>query len=350
MLVAQQQQPRALAAPCPAAWPLAKPIGRPEGVAPSTEGTLRPSSGSGLAPTQMGSAVGTPAFMSPEQAAGRLNELGPASDVYSLGAMLYSLLTGRAPFTDIDLGDVLRKVQAGEFMPPRQVNRTVPPALEATCLKAMAKEPGSRYPSPKALADEIEHWLADEPVAAWHEPLSIRARRWARRHRTAMTGAAAALMAGLIGLAAVVAVQSRAKSALETKNHQLTQANAATTKAKNEAETALAETTKAKRATEEALAQSEEARQRAEAVLRFLKDDVLAVTRPEGKEGGLDKDVTVRKAIDAAEPKITGAFKSQPIVEAEIRNTLGETYYYLGDADLPLGDPAVTSALVELHA
>ncbi len=129
-------------------WGLAKPIGRPEGVAPTTEGTLRPSSGSGLAPTQMGSAVGTPAFMSPEQAAGRLDELGPASDVYSLGAMLYSLLTGRAPFTDAELGDVLRKVQAGEFPPPRQVNRAVPPALEAVCLKAMAKEP--RQPLPVA--------------------------------------------------------------------------------------------------------------------------------------------------------------------------------------------------------
>ena len=68
--------------------------------------------------------------MSPEQAAGRLDELGPASDVYSLGAMLYSLLTGRVPFTDTELGDVLRKVQAGDFPPPRQVNRAVPPALE----------------------------------------------------------------------------------------------------------------------------------------------------------------------------------------------------------------------------
>jgi eukaryotic-like serine/threonine-protein kinase len=231
-------------------WGLAKPIGRPEGAAPIMEGTLRPSSGSGLAPTQMGSAVGTPPFMSPEQAAGRLNELGPASDVYSLGAMLYSLLTGRAPFTDADLGDVLRKVQAGEFPPPRQVDRTVPPALAATCLKAMAKDPDSRYPSPKALADEIEHWLADEPVAAWREPFSIRARRWARRHRTAVTGAAAAVAVGVIGLSAVAVVQSRATSALEAKNLQLTQANAATTEAKNEAETALAETTKAKEETE----------------------------------------------------------------------------------------------------
>jgi serine/threonine-protein kinase len=115
-------------------WGLAKPVGRPEGADGSAEGTLRPASASGSAPTQLGSVIGTPAFMPPEQAAGRLDQLGPASDVYSLGATLYCLLTGQAPVTGADRAAVLRQVQRGEFPPPRQVKGAVPRALEAVCL------------------------------------------------------------------------------------------------------------------------------------------------------------------------------------------------------------------------
>ncbi|MFI5455865.1 MAG: hypothetical protein ACHRXM_10480 [Isosphaerales bacterium] len=97
---------------------------------------------------------------------------------------------------------MLRRVQRGEFMPPRQVKRAVPTPLEAICLKAMALRPKDRYNSPRALADDIEHWLADEPVSAWREPLPLRTRRWMRRHRTLTTSTlAAALVAGaLVGL------------------------------------------------------------------------------------------------------------------------------------------------------
>jgi serine/threonine protein kinase len=108
--------------------------------------------------------------MNPEQAAGRLDRLGPAADVYGLGATLYCLLTGKAPFAGDDVGTVLQKVQRGDFPPPRRANASVPPALEAVCLKAMALRPEDRYPSAQALADEVEHWLADEPVGAYREP------------------------------------------------------------------------------------------------------------------------------------------------------------------------------------
>ncbi len=151
-------------------WGLAKPLGRVEPTADSGERTLMPSSSSGSAETLPGSALGTPAYMSPEQAAGDLDRLGPKSDVYSLGATLYCLLTGKAPFEG-DVGEVLRKVQKGDFSRPRQLDPSIDPALEAVCLKAMATEPDDRYASCRALAEDVERWTADELVTAWREPL-----------------------------------------------------------------------------------------------------------------------------------------------------------------------------------
>jgi WD40 repeat protein/tetratricopeptide (TPR) repeat protein len=152
--------------------------------------------------TRMGQALGTPAYMSPEQAAGRLDQLGPASDIYSLGATLYCLLTGKAPFQDRNLSEVLKKVQAGEFPRPRTTNRHVPAPLDAICVKAMARRPEDRYASPRALAGDLERWLADEPCTAYREPWRQRLARWARRHRTAVTAAGVALallLAGAVG-------------------------------------------------------------------------------------------------------------------------------------------------------
>jgi serine/threonine-protein kinase len=139
--------------------------------------------------------------MSPEQAAGRIDTLGPASDVYGLGATLYCLLTGRAPFNEQDILELLRRVERGDFLPPRRVKGWVDPALEAICLKAMAADPARRYRTPRALADDVEHWLADEPVSAWREPLRRRLRRWGRRHRLLVTGLAATVIVAVAALA-----------------------------------------------------------------------------------------------------------------------------------------------------
>ena len=149
-------------------WGLAKSVGRVELGVDSGERTLAPSSGSGFAETQPGNAMGTPAYMSPEQADGDLKRLGRV-DVYSLGATLYYLLTGRAPVTG-DLDDVLRAVRQGDFLPARR-DPTIDPPLEAVCLKAMAHRPEDRYDSPKALSEDLERWMADEPVSAWREPM-----------------------------------------------------------------------------------------------------------------------------------------------------------------------------------
>jgi len=186
-------------------WGLAKSVGRPEAAPASAsldDRTLVPQSGSDLRGTELGARLGTPAYMSPEQAAGRIADLGPASDVYSLGATLYCLLTGRAPFNDQDLLELLRKVEHGDFPSPRKLKGWIDPALEAICLKAMATDPDERYRTPRALADDVEHWLADEPVSAWREPLRRRLRRWGRRHRLLVTGLAATLIVAVAALAA----------------------------------------------------------------------------------------------------------------------------------------------------
>jgi tRNA A-37 threonylcarbamoyl transferase component Bud32 len=200
-------------------WGLAKSVGRPDVMVPDAERTLRPESGSGVNPTAMGQQLGTPAYMSPEQAAGRLDALGPASDVYSLGATLYCLLTGKPPFADDDPIRLLRKVEEGEFTPPRAVNAQVDRALDAVCRKAMALRPGDRYETPRLPADDIEHWLADEPVQAWREPFARRARRWARKNQSAVTAMIALLVVALLGVAAAATEARRERDrALRTLN------------------------------------------------------------------------------------------------------------------------------------
>jgi serine/threonine-protein kinase len=156
--------------------------------------------------------------MSPEQAAGDPALLGPRSDVYSLGATLYFLLTGHPPFRGSAVNRVLHAVRAGEFPPPRQVDRSIDAALEAICLKAMALRPEDRYASARALAEDVERWLADEPTSARRDPLAERARRWVRRRKTAAAAAAASTLVALVGLATVLAVQARANADLRAAN------------------------------------------------------------------------------------------------------------------------------------
>ena len=149
--------------------------------------------------------------MSPEQANGRLDQLGPASDVYSLGAMLYTLLAGRPPFDYVwcDVTAILDRVRLSEFPPPRKVNPRVPCALEAVCLKAMQNRPEDRYASATAMAEEIERWLADEPVHAHREPAPARLARWGRRHKPVVAGAAALLLTAVAALSAGILLIGR---------------------------------------------------------------------------------------------------------------------------------------------
>jgi tetratricopeptide (TPR) repeat protein len=179
-------------------WGLARPFAQRGPERTGEEETLQPVSEEGADSRRMGQAPGTPAYMSPEQAAGRWDAIGPASDVYSLGATLYSLLTGRAPFTGSSPAEVLQGVKRGDFAPPRHVKPAVPRPLEAVCRKALAPRPEDRYATTVELAAEVERWLGDEPVRAYREPFRARAQRWVRRHRTLVTALAAVLLVSVL--------------------------------------------------------------------------------------------------------------------------------------------------------
>lgn len=148
--------------------------------------------------TQKGAILGTPAYMSPEQAAGSGDLIGPASDIYSLGATLFVILTGQAPTPHGQQVEVADDACRSHFRSSREIDRRIPRALDAICRKAMAKEPHNRYPSARALADDVELWLAGSAVSAWRESLWLRAARWVAQHRTIATGLAAALLVAVL--------------------------------------------------------------------------------------------------------------------------------------------------------
>jgi serine/threonine protein kinase len=131
--------------------------------------------------TQTGHILGTPQYMAPEQAAGQNNQVGPATDVYALGATLYELLTGRPPFQGESFLTVLEQVRHDEPQPPRRLRRDVPRDLETICLKCLAKPPEKRYGSALALAEDLRRWREHEPITArrpgWGERLLLGARR-----------------------------------------------------------------------------------------------------------------------------------------------------------------------------
>ncbi len=264
--------------------------------------------------TVQGQVLGTPAYMAPEQAEGRLDLLDARTDVYGLGAILYEILTGGPPFTGDHALKVIHRVIHEPPVPPRRLVPDTPPALEAICLKALAKRREGRYDSAKALAEDVQRFLADEPVSAYPEPWAVRAGRWLRRHRTL-----AAASAALVGTAAV---------ALAVGVVLLSQANARVRRERERAEANFADAREQRRRAEESLAQAREAAARAEAVNKFLTDDLLGQAAPDRNARG--QQVTVETVLNRAATKVGTAFPGQPGVEAAVRQTLAQTYWQLG--------------------
>jgi WD40 repeat protein len=181
--------------------------------------------------TATGAVLGTPSYMAPEQASGKSKELGPACDVYALGALLYECLTGRPPFKAATALDTLMQVVSEDPVPPRQLQPKVPRDLETVCLTCLHKEAGKRYATAEALAEDLRRWQGGEPITARPVGRLERLAKWARRRPAAaalIAVSAVALAAALGGGAAFtlrlqdqVAQTEKARDELQAKSNEL---------------------------------------------------------------------------------------------------------------------------------
>src|SRR5262245_40388485 len=146
--------------------------------------------------TQTGDLLGTPSYMSPEQASGHRDQIGPTTDVYGLGAILYELLTGRPPFQGVTVVEVLQHVLLEDPVSPARLQPRLPRDLEIICLKCLQKQPARRYATALDLADDLRRFVAGEPIQARPTPRLARLGRWCRRNP---------VLAGLGGLIGVLA-------------------------------------------------------------------------------------------------------------------------------------------------
>ncbi len=270
-------------------WGLAKSGSKSSAHTSSEEATFFPLSGDASTETQMGSVIGTLAYMSPEQAEGRLNELGPESDVYCLGATLYCILTGQAPIPKLPPVEMIERVRKGQVTPPRELKPEIPLALQAICQKAMACRQLDRYPTAAALANELELWLADEPVTALPEPLLDRAARFFRRHRTLV--------------ASVVAVLTTVVAALLVVNSLVRQQNKSLQIARDDANQRRAEAVEEKKKADNSRNEAIQARTRAEANL--IAAAKLSLFMPTAAEQVLTKGVVNRETVLALRKWLT---------------------------------------------
>jgi tetratricopeptide (TPR) repeat protein/tRNA A-37 threonylcarbamoyl transferase component Bud32 len=245
--------------------------------------------------TEPGRIMGTPEYMSPEQAEGRVADIGPATDIYALGVILYQMLTGTTPFRADSVMTVLRRVLEEEPAAPRVHNAKLPRDLETICLKCLDKEAPRRYATAAALADDLERFLQKRPIAARPTRTAERAGKWVRRHPgvTVLAGVAA----GFFGLGVAGIVWQR--------------------------DAAVAQRGRAEQA--EHVASTEKAT--CDAVNRFLIEDLIETAAPRQASR---RQAAVEQVLSEAADRAERAFADQPEVVASFRLALGKCYYKLG--------------------
>lgn len=239
--------------------------------------------------TRISSVLGTPHYLAPETVSGGSAAASVASDLYSLGVVLYEMLAGRPPFAGATVAAIVARRATEEPPPLRQFAPAVPRDLETLCLKCLARDPARRYAHADALADELRRTLAGEPILARPPGFREQAARFVRRHRLLVTVSGAtglALAAGAVAstVLAIRATRAERRASIETAN--------------------------------------------ARALLEFFQKDILLQSKPDAQA---DRDLKLRTALDTAAARIGGRFANQPEIESTLRATLGEALHSLGE-------------------
>jgi serine/threonine-protein kinase len=229
--------------------------------------------------TQTGAIVGTPSYMAPEQAEGKTKEIGPAADIYALGAVLYDLVTGRPPFRGTSLWDTVAQVKVNEPVPPGRLQPGLPADLETICLKCLRKEAARRYATANELAEDLSRFLAGEAIRGRPVSAAERLWRWCRRNPVpAALTAAAVLLLVLWGLTATV-LAWRISAETEEKDRQWRRAEDNARAAKESEKTALENEQKARRSEEKAVKNAEFANKNFHYASTLLQNNVYNIRK-----------------------------------------------------------------------